>query len=456
MNVVVFGSGPLPCEPDYPVTAPGSRTWQIAHAAAAGLAAAGHVNAQVTIVGLEENSRPTGQASVSFTLSTPAGDIPGTYQPLTCEAFQKAATGADNQAVLLPAEVHCVIGCGSVQAYSSAAAFAARSSSPLWIDVFGDPISEIQTQANLSPEKDSVKGQQLVHVWKLLLDGLLYGDRFSALSSRQRYALIGQLGAAGRLNQFTADIDLVETIPYGILPLREVVPTTSTESPVSPTFTVMWSGGFNTWMDLDALINGLTHALKQNPRLRLLVVGGDIQGYSNQAYGKFVSGIKSAGVEGSVTLMDWQPLSGMQRLYSQCDVGINIDRYSNEAVLGSRTRIVNFLASGKPVLTTVITELSEELASKGLVIPFKLGDAADLTRVLLECSRIPAKMAETGALGKQHVYTQYNAFTCSRVLSQWVQNPQVGGDKVPAGTAKDSLFGNPLMQYWQRVRKSIQ
>src|SRR5690606_23899454 len=84
--------------------------------------------------------------------------------------------------------------------------------------------------------------------------------------------------------------------------------------------------------------------------------------------------------------MDWQPLSAMQKLYEQCDLGLSIDRFTYEAELGSRTRLINFLAAGLPVASTVVTELSQDLARDGVLFPFELGNADSLTSTLLEAA----------------------------------------------------------------------
>ncbi|MGI8907698.1 MAG: glycosyltransferase [Candidatus Sumerlaeaceae bacterium] len=452
MNVVIFGAGPMPSEPHFAVTAPGSRTWQIVRTVAQGMRLVNDMGTppHITILGLEGQPRTTGEVTVSVEI--PVGKGPGllgTYIPLTLEQFRDAGVSGRAGAVAMPEEVHAVVGTASVQPYSSASSFANLRNAPLWIDVFGDPLTEMQTQADLHRDEEEANGQRCVHSWKLLLDSLLRGDVFSALSERQRFALLGELGAAGRLNQFTARDNMVHAIPFGLFP-DEVPHLSSTgRKGAGATFTVMWCGSFNTWMDVDVLLNGFLQASHGNPRLRLMVVGGRISGYNDASYDRFVEGVRKANAESIVQLMDWQPLGRMRELYASCDVGLSIDRFSYEAVLGSRTRIINFLAAGKPVMSTIVTELTEDLADKGYVMPLTPGSSDEFAKSIENAALRATELAELGQEGQAYVLARYDARLLGQVLSDWISHPVRSPDHDVANAP------NPLVQYWERVRAPL-
>jgi glycosyltransferase involved in cell wall biosynthesis len=452
MNVVVFGAGATPAEPQFAVTAPGARTWQMARTIALGMQpAAGLLSPpHIIIVGLEAARRETGDPTISLKLLGDAGRVvDATYIPLSIDDYREAGTTGKAGTFTLPDDIHAVVGTGSVQPYSTAAAFATLRNAPLWLDVFGDPLAEIQTQAEVHADDEEAAGQQQVHGWKLFLDGLLRADAFSALSTRQRFAIIGQLGAAGRLNQFTARDNFVHSIPYGLFPDEVPNLPSGARRGAGATFTIMWSGSFNTWMDVDVLLSGFLKASSQNPRLRLTVVGGRIPGYNDASYDKFVSGVRAANAESIVQLMDWQPLGRMRELYGNCNVGLSIDRFSYEAVLGSRTRIVNFLAAGKPVLSTVLTELTEDLADKGYIIPFQLGSADDFAKVLEDTALRASDLATLGEECQAYVLARYDGRNLGKPLIDWIKNPAASPDRSP------NTPENNLVQYWRRVREPL-
>ncbi len=452
MSVIIFGNGPMPTESEYAVTAPGSRTWQIVRTVADGLVQAGALSESILIFGLDEVPRSDNSASTPRALVSSQGHkIQVEYRPLPYEEFRNL--GTDQPSIhQLPPEIRAVIATGSVQPYSTAAGFARLRSLPLWIDVFGDPICEMQSQMELTAEDGPAAAEtRLVHVWKLLLDALLEGDRFYGLSHRQRHALQGQLGCAGRLNQFTASASLCHYLPYAVFEADTELSSIPASKPPEQ-FTIMWCGSFNTWMDVPTLTRGITDALKSNPNMRLLVVGGKIAGYNEISYGQFLTGIKEAEVEGAVTLMDWQPLAAMQALYAQCDLGISIDRYTYEAELGSRTRLINFLAAGIPVASTVVTELSVDLAQAEMLAPFEMGSAESLTRTLIDASEGSQVAKNRGTRCRDYILENYNGAKWGSELRNWIAKPVKAAD---SNRHPDSENTNALTEHWHKVRAPL-
>lgn len=416
MTIVIFGNAPLTTEIDLPVTAPGSRTWQILKTVARATA-----DQDVEIVVFCLDDTPRSHIPADGLMINVAPNAKVTFNPLPYEDFVRLGK-EDYTGLPVPNSVRCVIGTGSTQPYATAAGFAEAMNVPLWIDVFGDPICETQSQSevqgNLTAETAAT---QMVHVWKLFVDALLRADRFSALSLRQRHALLGQLGCTGRLNQHTVESDFVTTIPYGVF--EDDVPRTQ-RIHTDDVFTVMWCGSFNTWMDVPTFVRGLAQALKAKPNLRLVVVGGSIPGYNEISYQQFLDGMKAEQLEGRISLMNWQSLGAMQKLYEQCDLGLSIDRFTYEAELGSRTRLVNFLAAGVPVASTVVTELSSTLEDAGHLIPFELGDHEGLTEAILTAADTPPdQWNERHSRARAFVFSEFSAERLGGKLSDWVRNP---------------------------------
>ncbi len=452
MKIVILGCGPMPCEPSQPVMAPGARTWQIVQTVADALASAAGPMPDITVYGLEQQARPGGMkpAQVEVALS-PSGD-PGAagactirYVPLLYDDFIALPARGLAPGGPLPAPVDAVIGTASAQPCATAAALAAAVQVPLWVDVFGDPFAEIQSKAELCPAEKEANDTRCHHVWKLMIGALLQGDRFSALSGRQRHALIGQLGAAGRLNRHTSGLDFVHAIPFGLFP-ADAPPY---QPPVpAEAFTVMWCGSFNTWMDVDSLVGGIAGAVVREPRLRVRVAGGKIPNYNEDAYDQFVAGIRSAGVEHAVEFAGWQPLSEIPALMASCDAGLSIDRYTYEAVLGSRTRIVQFLAAGRPVISTNVAEIAGECARAGLLVPFELGDPGSLSGALCGAAARADEMRALAPRAREFAMEHCGGRRLGAPLAEWIRNPAFAPDKVE-GSENDPT--NPLTTYWRTV-----
>ncbi len=453
MRIVIFGCGPMPCEPQYAVTAPGARTWQIVQTVLAGLERADEANAEVVVVGMDEAGPRSAPLPLRFEVPVDCGSEsadacprrPVLYIPMAVADFK--AIGQGKWPELLRQAPDAVVATGSAQPYATGAQYARAVERPLWVDVFGDPLTELQSRAELVPERKEENNTFFLHTAKLLLDALVQGDVFTALSTRQRFALIGHLGVVGRLNRLTACYEFVHPLPYGVFP--------ATAPPLAQPrdhgyFVVLWCGSFNTWMDVETLAAGVVKAWRAYPRLRLLIAGGRCPGYNDVSFAQFAEAIRRENASELVRVVDWQPYGALEALYGEADVGLSIDRMTYEALLGSRTRLVHFLLAGKPVISTTPTELAEDLARAGFLLPFRVGDSDNLAEVLLEAAgRGPQAMAELGRKGRDYVLAHYHGRLLAAPLMEWIAAPQFAPDKSGPHHSLDPA--NPLTNYWQRV-----
>ncbi len=435
-HVIVFGCGPTPHSDNLPVMAPGARTWQIVHTVAHALgkecAQSSAPPPRITVYGLESEARQDGHYTIE------KYDCIIEYLPVTIDDIRvieqnKKPTGEAGD---------CVVGCASVQPCTSAAFYAEANRLPLWVDVFGDPLAEIQSKFELDQLSVDANNNQHFHVWRLFLTALRQGDFFSGLSERQRYSLLGQLGCVGRLNRHTAQKDMVCTIPYGIIPEECPCAIHPDEAPSSTT--IMWCGSFNTWMDENTFTQGFMAALKKEPRLKLMIVGGEIPHYNDISYQSSLAAFSDAITAERIISYDWQPLNNTRKLYSLCNAGLNVDRRTAEAVLGSRTRIVNFMASGLPVISTIITELTEILRERQLIIPFEAENPNSLCQALVETAR-RNDLPTLGEKCREFVFEHFDTITLGKPLANWINHPVFAPDKFVEHESND----NALLSFWK-------
>ena len=146
---------------------------------------------------------------------------------------------------------------------------------PLWADVFGDPMAEAQAKA-LADRSDAA----LAMFWTTLAGVLARGDHFSAVSTAQGHALVGQLGLAGRLVGELAGRELVSVVPCaaeanGI----DAVPWLRGRVVPDDAFVALFSGSFNTWCDVETMVLGLERAMDLEPALHFVATGGPVPGH---------------------------------------------------------------------------------------------------------------------------------------------------------------------------------
>ncbi|NIN66592.1 MAG: glycosyltransferase, partial [Anaerolineae bacterium] len=81
--------------------------------------------------------------------------------------------------------------------------------------------------------------------------------------------------------------------------------------------------------------------------------------------------------------LGWQPWSRIDAYYRESDVGINIDAYHYETVYGTRTRLLEMMGAGLPVVTSLGSELSYHLMDREAALTFEIGDWQRLSEHLL-------------------------------------------------------------------------
>ena len=132
-------------------------------------------------------------------------------------------------------------------------------------------------------------------------------------------------------------------------------------------------------------------------------------------------------------LLGWRPWSEMADFYRESNVGINIDALHYETIFGTRTRLVEMIAAGLPVVTSLGAELSYLLRDAGVALTFAVGDSAALGEAL---ARLAADAQATGCMAQAALhYARHDlSFTTTTApLRAWVAAPAPAPDRQPAG-----------------------
>jgi glycosyltransferase involved in cell wall biosynthesis len=427
-NLLLLGCCPLPFESGQAATGPGIRTWQFMKP----LLDAGH---RITALCLRTQGTYSG-------LQTPivrSEPLPGlVLNNMAVEQFGNMRT---LRQLARDANPHAILGVASILPNAMAAELS--DIAPLWADVFGDAISEIQIKAPYYPEQKSA--EELFHIWKLLNQVLKIADKFSTLSNPQRHALLGQLALMGRLNRHTADYELVHTIPCGVEVDGEIAESAATSTASSASepvtrirgnevaesdFVLCWSGSYNTWMDPDTLFSGLAQAMQRDPRIKFLSLGGGTKGYDECIYDRFVKKAAKSPFKDRFIFKGWVPFSDVPANYRDCDLGINIDCFSYEAVLGSRNRVLQFLKYGVPVLTTTLSEITDLLWREGCVLSFEVGNPQSFAQELLSALKNPDMLKQIARKGRAFVVREFEFTKTLKPCLEWIEHPARSPDIV--------------------------
>lgn len=396
-RILVLGWGPLPFEEGRMHYAPGTRTWQMAlplaqcgHRVRIAMA---HIPGSVDEPGEEGDDEPyvrsfeRGGVEI-FAMDRTTFEAPGHLEALV-DGFRP----------------HLLVGASPVpskRAVDLASDCARDEAPPVWVDLFGDPMAEAQAKA----ARHADGSDHLGAYWDLMATVLGGGDRFSAVSHRQRLAVIGQLGLAGRLDGQAAGEELVAVVPCAAPPdILEALssapdPDGAEEDADSDEIRLLWSGGFNTWCDGTTLVDGLERAFDENPRLRLEVTGGAIGGQDEQTYARFEARVRKSRHRDRFRLHGQLPKEEAEAVFARAHLGIVTEKRLYERELGSSARLVGWLAAGLPFVATEQSELAAHAASEGAAAVYPVGDAEALAETIRRSTRAVDDGSDTLPLGQ--------------------------------------------------------
>lgn len=330
---------------------------------------------------------------------------------------------------------------------------------PLWLDLYGDPICEIQAKITGAPAQE--KYDELFHVWQLLTESLLVADKVSVVSMPQFYEVIGQLSLLGRLNPKTGNYSFADVIPCAIdlaalsdevgafgelikkrdaLKIKHGFPRDS--------FVVYWSGSFNAWMDVETLFNGIDAAMKDYDKICFLSSGGGITRYFEDNYKRFCALVEKSDNRARYVLKGWIGEDELRECYAVADLGINCDKETYEGIFGSRNRILSFLSFAVPVISTTLTDLTWELAGKDLIFTFEMSNPMSLRNRLLYLAKTPEELVERAKKAAQYVMRQFNYKDSTLPLIKWLSEPKTAPDNsVAALDGGVNAPANPIAEY---------
>jgi len=282
-------------------------------------------------------------------------------------------------------------------------------------------MAEAQTKAYVYDDD-----KYLDHFFKMESKVLTRADIFSTVSESQGFSLIGELGIWGRLNKNTMGYRFVKVIPNTVetKQFKHTKKVIRGKLAKENDFVVLNTGGYNTWTDVDTLFHGLEKAMGKIPNLVFVSTGGEIFGHDELTYEHFKELISSSKFKERFHLCGWVPNSDLPSFYFEADLGINSDKFSYEALLGSRTRILDWMRVPLTFISTPLSEITKYLIQNNLAFGFKQGDSDDLAEKLVWISSNKEKLEETKANLKKIVSEEFTSQSIFLEFKEWIKNPQ--------------------------------
>ena len=228
---------------------------------------------------------------------------------------------------------------------------------------------------------------------RVLSEQLTRGDFFLCASDKQRDLWLGHLSAVGRINPATYDDDpslrrLIDVVPFGLPDhgpvhrhpaLKGVMAGIAEGDEV-----VLWGGGVYDWFDPITLIRAIDKLRARRPLVRLYFLGVR---HPNPAIEESRTLTAARHLAHDLGLIashvffneDWVTYEDRQDYLLEADVGVSLHVEHIETAFSFRTRILDYLWAGLPILATRGDGFAELIASEGLgaVVPGEDIDAVE-------------------------------------------------------------------------------
>ncbi|MCB9769876.1 MAG: glycosyltransferase family 4 protein [Candidatus Omnitrophica bacterium] len=411
-KIAILGTGPLPIEQDNYIYSSSNRTWQIAKA----LLEEGH---RVHVIsfrptrtkdGVRINDTELRQYSEGeFTLDS--------VEELTHfrnDGFLRDRIEASGS--------EAVVG---VNVFPASRSAALEPAIPFWADMNGFGMGEVQIRGFLTGNNQAV-----AQGWVDELPCLVRADCFSSASGPQRYALIGELAAIGRLRPETCGYEFVHVIPEGREdpPPSGVRPTVLDQLPEGAQI-ALWVGCYNYQFDTDTLFEGMERAMDRSANLHFVSTGGQVDGHNETTFARFKKQVDGSRHKDRFHFVGWLPWDEFDGLLRTAHLGVTLDIPCYETEIGARNRITEMMRVGLPVLSTRGPEISWDLEkhSAGWLVDFS--DPDQLEERLVEALSDPAEL-ERRAKNSRKVFEKFYTLSAATApLLAWAKNPQFAPDR---------------------------
>ena len=231
---------------------------------------------------------------------------------------------------------------------------------------------------------------------QVLNEQLRRGDFFLCASEEQRHFWLGQLAALGRLNPVNYDRDsslgsLLAVSPFGLPAhdpqrtrpaIKGVVPGISQDDKV-----LLWGGGVYNWFDPLTLIRAVDKVRESHPDVRLFFLGmkhpnPNVPEMRMAWDARQLS--DALGLTGKFVFFNegWVDYEDRQNYLLDADLGVSTHFLHVETTFSFRTRILDYLWAGMPIVATGGDSFGRLIHSEGLGITVDEQDVAGLAAAI--------------------------------------------------------------------------
>ncbi len=230
-------------------------------------------------------------------------------------------------------------------------------------------------------------------------DYLRAGDLFLCASERQWDFWVGMLSAAGRINPAVYQDDrmlqsLLIVAPYGV-PSHPPVHRRQVLKGVWPGIgqndvVLLWGGGLWEWFDPIAAVEAMDNVRRKRADIKLFFMGvrrPNASVTTSRTADETIARAEQLGLLNRwVFFNDWAPYEDRENFLLEADLGLNIHRHNLETRFSFRTRMMDYIWAGLPIITTEGDPLSDLVKQNRLGLTVPCGSVEMLADAILQAA----------------------------------------------------------------------
>lgn len=324
------------------------------------------------------------------------------------------------------------------------------------------PLEYHQVSDGVDMETRTLTGAYLADVVR---EQLAYADHFICASERQRNYWLGALTAMGRINALRwpnasrANVDdLISLVPFGLSPvkprrernaLREMF-----NIPVDD-FVLVWGGGIYQWFDPLTVIRAVKQLVERGYRVHLAFVGVKHPNPGISQHDMCAAAValsNELGLTGKFVHFNfgWVAYEDRHNYLLDADVGVSAHYNNPETIFSFRTRMLDYLWCGLPVVSTRGDVFGDSLAAEGC------GIAIDYECVDGWVSAIKALIDDRGSLSamSDSVFAYAEAFRWDRVVADFCARCGSLTKAADRDLVRQSLMPSAGLSILRRIKRS--
>ncbi len=303
----------------------------------------------------------------------------------------------------------------------------------LVVDLYNPVVPELLTMIGATEPGQREYGGALRWYRSLLQQG----DYFLCAGERQRQFTLGVLAHAGRLNPLTDAEDLLRLVPMGV----EAAPPVVASGPpllrgvIVPADAelLLWPGGIYRWFEAVTAIQALARLRIERPRAVMVFVGAENPldpvasevGVAEARGAARALGLMNAGVY----FTPWLPFAARAAMYHEADLAVLTHRRLLEALLSWRTRSLDCLWGGLPLVVSAGDEVGEIAARAGAAACVPVEDPEALAGILRDLLADPARRAAMAVAARRLANESWTWERVTEPLHQICASPRPALDR---------------------------